>query len=126
MSLTIRNTTRAIAPRHPYDTIVDSILGKSYSATLVFIGRDRARNLNQQYRNKSYIPNVLSFPLDATTGEIYICLEVAKREANKFEMTYSQYVAFLLIHGALHLKGHDHGATMEKLERKYLTAFGIT
>lgn len=126
MSLTIQNTTRATLPRHPYEAIADSILGKSYNATLIFVGRDRARNLNQRYRNKSYVPNVLSFPLSSTTGEVYICLEVAKREANKFDMTYSQYVAFLLIHGALHLKGHDHGATMEKLERKHLSAFGIT
>ena len=126
MSLSLENTTRTTPPRHPYETIADTILGKSYGATLIFVGKDRARALNLAYRKKSYVPNVLSFPLDTKTGEIYICLQVAKREAKKFDMTYTAYVAFLLIHGALHLKGHDHGATMEKLERKYLTAFGIT
>ncbi len=126
MSLTLRNTTRSTPPRHPYEKMVKSILGPTYDATLVFVGSTRAKALNQTYRHKSYVPNVLSFPLTKDAGEIYICLEVAKREAKNFDMTYTVYVAFLLIHGALHLKGYDHGATMEKLERKYLTAFGIT
>jgi len=126
MSLTLRNTTRTSPPRHPYEAMTNTILGRSYDVTLVFVGRTRARALNTTYRKKTYIPNVLSFPLDAKTGEIYICLHIAKQEAPKFDMTYTQYVAYLLIHGALHLKGYGHGATMDKLERKHLTAFGIT
>ena len=36
------------------------------------------------------------------------------------------YIAFLFIHGLLHLKGHDHGDTMESLERRYVKQFGIS
>ncbi len=126
MSVTITKTVRQPVPRHPYEKIAAQILGSSYELSLNFIGRTRAQTLNQAYRGKTYVPNVLSFPLATTVGEIYICPEVAKRQAKKHDMNYSQYVAFLFIHGALHLKGHDHGATMDRLERKHLTAFGIT
>jgi probable rRNA maturation factor len=69
---------------------------------------------------------VLSFPLDKTTGEVYICPAVSNKEASKFNLSQPGYVAYLFIHGLLHLKGHDHGDTMDKLERKYLKLFKIT
>lgn len=126
MKVTIEHTTKAKPPRLPYQEITEAIAGKRYQLSIIFVGETRAQSLNEKYRNKSYIPNVLSFPLDDTTGEIYICPSVAKREAKNFDLSVKGYIAFLLIHGLLHLKGHDHGATMEKLERKYVRAFGVT
>lgn len=102
------------------------ILGESYDLSLVFVGETRARSLNMRYRHKNYVPNVLSFPLTKTAGEMFICPAVAKREAKKFHLSERGYVAFLFIHGALHLKGHDHSDTMEKLERKFLRTFQIS
>jgi probable rRNA maturation factor len=104
----------------------EAILGKQYVLSLTFVGEKRAASLNQSYRQKSYVPNVLSFPLTQTAGEIFICPTEAKREAASFGLTPSGYVAYLFIHGCLHLKGHDHGDTMDKLERKYLKAFNIS
>lgn len=113
-------------PKHRYQEIKDAILGKKYDVSLVFVGKKRAATLNKEYRNKTYSPNVLSFPLDEVTGEIFICPQVAEREAAKYELTTKGYVVFLFIHGCLHLKGYDHGDTMDRLERKYLKAFKIT
>ena len=104
----------------------DTILGKKYQLSLTFIGPDRAKRLNMEYRNKDYIPNVLSFPLDETTGEIYICPEVSKKEAKNFDLTPRGYMAYLFIHGLLHLKGLPHGDTMDTLERKYVRKFNIS
>lgn len=112
-------------PSLPYEKIADTILGKSYTLTLAFIGETRAQALNKKHRGASYVPNVLSFPLDPKTGEIYICPEVAKREAKKFDMTISGYIGYLFIHGCLHLKGYDHGATMERAEQKYVRQFAL-
>ncbi len=112
-------------PAHPYEKMAQHILGKSYTLTLAFIGERRAQALNKAHRGKDYIPNVLSFPLDTKTGEIYICPEVAKREAKKFDMSVDGYIGFLFIHGCLHLKGYDHGATMEKAEQKYVRQFRL-
>jgi rRNA maturation RNase YbeY len=112
-------------PSHPYEKMADAILGKKYTLTVAFIGEKRAHALNAQHRGASYVPNVLSFPLDTTTGEIYICPLVAKREAKKFSMTVNGYIGYLFIHGCLHLKGHDHGATMERAEQKYVRQFAL-
>ena len=125
MSLTTTSTVTTYPKKHPYEEIKSKILGKRYELSLVFIGKTRAASLNKQYRNKSYSPNVLSFPLDEGTGEIFICPQVAQAEAAKYNLTPTNYVAFLFIHGCLHLKGYDHGATMEKLEQKWLKHFQL-
>lgn len=112
-------------PKHPYEKIAHTILSSKYTLTLAFIGERRAQALNTKHRRKTYVPNVLSFPLDSHTGEIYICPEVAKREAKKFDMTVDGYIGYLFIHGCLHLKGYDHGATMDAAEQKYVRQFRL-
>jgi probable rRNA maturation factor len=105
--------------------MAEKILGKRYDLSLVFIGKTRAATLNKQYRKKTYSPNVLSFPLDARTGEIFICPLVAANEAAKFNLTPVGYIGFLFIHGCLHLKGLDHGDAMDKLEAKWVKYFAL-
>ncbi len=109
----------------PYETIKNDILGKRYTLSLTFVGTKRAQTINQQSRQKDYAPNVLSFPLEKDYGDIMLCPAVADREARAFGMTKTGYLAFLYIHGLLHLKGYDHGDTMEKLERRYVRKYGI-
>lgn len=113
-------------PTLSYHAIKEDILGSEYSLSLSFVGEKRAKALNRTYRQRSYVPNVLSFPLNATTGEIVICPQVAKREAANFAMTPINYIGFLFIHGCLHLKGLDHGATMEKAERRYCLKYKLS
>ena len=113
-------------PTFPYEVMKDAILGKNYVLSLAFVGEARAQKLNIAYRQKDYIPNVLSFPLDETTGEIFICPEVAKKQAKDFDLSIDGYIAYLFIHGCVHLKGHDHGDTMDKLEQKYVKQFRIS
>ncbi len=112
-------------PNFPYLEIKEAILGKKYLLSLAFIGTKRAQKLNVDYRKKTYVPNVLSFPLDAEQGEIFICPEIAYPEAKDFNLTKDGYIAFLFMHGLLHLKGHDHGDTMESLERRYMKKYSI-
>jgi len=113
-------------PTHEYQAMKDAILGKRYKLSLVFIGTKKAARLNEQYRKKTYSPNVLSFPLDERNGEIFICPQVAQSQAAKYDLSVDGYVAFLFIHGLLHLKGHDHSDTMDTQEQKYLTRFNIS
>ena len=68
---------------------------------------------------------MLSFPNSKNSGEIVICMQVARSEAKNFDMSVKSFVAFLVIHGILHLKGHAHGSTMEKAEKKFLRKFGF-
>lgn len=125
-SFTITSTVKKYPRSHRYAEMKNKVLGAKYELSLVFVGKIRAASLNKTYRNKTYSPNVLSFPLTSDAGEIVICPQVAKREAAKFNLSVDGYIAYLFIHGLLHLKGYDHSDTMEKLERKYLKAFNIS
>lgn len=124
-SISITSTVKNY-PKHPYELMVRKILGARHEVSLVFVGTKKAASLNRLYRAKTYTPNVLSFPLSDHQGEIFICPQVAKREAAKYNLSPDGYVAFLFIHGLLHLKGHDHGDTMDKQEQKYLKMFNVT
>lgn len=124
-SFTLASTIKNY-PTFPYEKIKEAVLGKKYTLTLAFVGSKRAKQLNITYRQKNYVPNVLSFPLSEAQGEIYLCPEIAYPEAKDFHLSKEGYIAFLFIHGLLHLKGHDHGATMEKLEQRYLKQFKIS
>lgn len=124
MPLTISNTVKTY-PKLPYQKIAEAILGKRYAVSLVFIGEKRAQKLNEETRGKTYVANVLSFPLSDTTGEIFIAPSTASREAENFDLSEAGYVGYLFIHGCLHLKGLDHGDKMDKLEQKFLTAFKL-
>jgi rRNA maturation RNase YbeY len=123
-SVTISSTARQY-PRGPYAAIAADIVGHNYQLTLTFVGAVRARSLNRTYRKKNYVPNVLSFPLSASVGEIFITPVVARREAAKHGLSYRGYVHYLFIHGLLHLKGYDHGATMSALEAQYKRKYAV-
>ncbi len=124
-NISISSTIRHY-PHLSYEKIKQKILGNRYELSLVFVGKDKAASLNRTYRHKTYSPNVLSFPLSPTAGEIFICPYVAAREAAKYHLSPNGYVAYLFIHGCLHLKGYDHGDTMDALEQKFLKLFTIS
>jgi len=121
--LSVNNKTRQKAPQVPFSDIAEKILGKDYDLSLVFVGDITSRRLSKTFRNKDHVSNVLSFPYDKKSGEIFLNLVRAKREAAKFSHTYNKHLIYLFIHGCLHLEGLDHGAKMESEEQKYLRAF---
>lgn len=120
---TITNTTKSTLPRVPFLTIKERVLGKKYELSLAFVGLKTSRSLNEKYRGKNKPTNVLSFGLDKYSGEIFITPEVAAKEMKKFGMKYEHFIAYLFIHGMLHLKGMEHGSTMERQEKKFLKEF---
>jgi rRNA maturation RNase YbeY len=110
-------------PRVPFLAIKEKILGKKYDLSISFVDEATAQELNKKHRNKTYIPNTLSFSLTENSGEIVMCIPAIKKEYKKFEMTYDKYLIFLIIHSMLHLKGFEHGSTMEDKEQIYLAFF---
>lgn len=118
MRIPIINETREAFPEVAFDAIKNSALGKSYELTLVIASSTLAKRLNLTYRNKNHATDILSFPLSKNEGEIYICQSVARKKAREFGVTYEKYFALLFIHGCAHLKGYDHGDTMEAFEAK--------
>lgn len=118
-SLDTRNFTKKPVPSFPYKKALEKAL-PGWDISLVFAGEQRAQSINVQLRNKDYIPNVLSYQTGDKSGEIIICLEVAKKQAPDYEMSYTNFVGYLFIHGLMHLAGRRHGPTMEHEERALL------
>ena len=121
----VTNKTRDKIPRVDFLKIKNFALGKDCSLSLVFIGESKSKALNSKYRGKNKSTNILSFPLDKKSGEIFITLAVARREAKKFGRKLDNFVAFLFIHGLMHLKGYPHGSRMERAEKVVRRKFGI-
>ena len=98
---------------------------------------DTGRALNRDFRGKDYATNVLSFPTDLSPevkspliGDLAICAPVVSREAAEQGKRLRDHYAHMVIHGTLHLLGHDHvddhdAERMEALETRLLAALGI-
>lgn len=107
-------------PSLPFSDIKELVLGKRYELSIHFASPDEAKMLNITHRNKDYIPNTLSFPYSKSSGEIVLCEEAMKKQHTEFELSYHDYVVYILIHSMLHLKGFEHGSTMESKEASFL------
>lgn len=106
--------------------IKKEILGEKYDLNIYFVGEKMIRSVNQKYRKKNYITDILSFPfLEDNFGEIYICLNKVKSKSKKFETDTKNYLNYLFVHGMIHLTGLDHGDEMDKLEKKYTKKLNI-
>jgi probable rRNA maturation factor len=110
-------------PALPFGTLKQEILGDAYDLSLVFADDATAQRLNLRYRKKNYIPNVLSFPLGPSAGEIFINIRQAKKEHAERGQTLRNYIAMLFVHGCWHLKGMRHGSTMEGEELRVLKRY---
>ena len=102
-----------------------AILGKDYDLSFAFISAEKIKKLNKIYRNINKPTDILSFPLSKKEGEMYICLSEARKESKKFDRKYENFLHFLFIHGLVHLKGYEHGSTMENIEEKFRKKFGV-
>ena len=111
-------------------------LAANAEISILFCDDGFIRDLNRKWRGIDQPANVLSFPAGGDAafapllGDIVIAFETASREASEAGRPLRDHVAHLLVHGFLHLIGHDHiGAaeaeTMEALERAILGRLGI-
>lgn len=101
--------------------------------TLRIVGAQEGQTLNRDWRGRDYATNVLSFPMQEPDylGDIVICAEVVAREAAEQLKTPRAHWAHMVVHGVLHLMGHDHIADdeaekMEAIERKLLARLGFS
>jgi len=89
------------------------------------------RRLNRGFRGKDKVTNVLSFPgTGEYAGDIALAYGVTKAEAKAARKTFADHATHLVVHGVLHLAGHDHerpkdAQVMEPLEVKILARLGI-
>lgn len=115
-------------PNVPFLDIKNHILGKDFELNIIFQKEEFVKKMNIDYRNKDYIPNILTFPYDKNSGEIFICKKVARSQYREFGLTYHNFLKLLIIHGCLHLTGmtHDTDEDLQKMndkERQILNVF---
>ena len=124
-NFSLTNTTKSTLPGVPFAKIKNKALGSKYSLSLVFIGEKKSQTLNKIYRGKNKPTNVLSFNISKNKGEIFITPSVVRRQIKLFQRKFNNLVAFLFIHGLMHLKGMKHGSRMERAETKLREQFKL-
>ena len=103
------------------------------SLTVALSDDRRVRALNKRDRRKDKPTNVLSYPSGekAFLGDVVLARQTVWREAREQRKTPADHLAHLVVHGTLHLLGHDHetgdadAERMEVLERRILKRLGI-
>lgn len=97
---------------------------------IILTDHDRVHELNREYLGHDYRTDVLSFQIDQTEhgleGEVYVDLDTAEINAARFGEHYEREVARYIVHGLLHLAGHDDASdaereAMRRLEDHYLS-----
>ncbi len=110
-------------------------LGTDAGALVILLTDDESlRELNHRFRGKDAATNVLSFPAPPNPGghlgDIALAFGVCDREARAQVKPLADHLRHLVIHGVLHLLGHDHqdddeALVMEALETQRLADLGI-
>jgi len=120
---------------------VDTALGhyhKNFELTIRIVDISESQALNLQYREKDKPTNVLSFPFEVPEGielnllgDLVICADIVKNEAQEQHKELHHHWAHMVIHGCLHLLGYDHidddeAIEMETLETRLLKELAIS
>ncbi|NLW24100.1 MAG: rRNA maturation RNase YbeY [Clostridia bacterium] len=152
MSLVITNLQEKVLLPHQWEVNLERIaqvcleqenVNPAAEISLVFVDDQEIRNLNKTYRGLDAPTDVLSFPMYEREdlleisdeevillGDIVISLETASRQAQEYGHSLEREVAYLMVHGLLHLLGYDHLVEEEKKimrqrEEELLTSAGL-
>lgn len=137
MSVLIDNRQEKITVDEALETLIRQVAEKvldyekceeEYEVSISFVGNEEMRSLNNEYRGIDNETDVLSFPMvefideeveeedenaeyieeEIALGDIVISMEKALEQSEEYEHSFNRELAFLLVHGMLHLLGYDH------------------
>jgi probable rRNA maturation factor len=128
--------------KHVARTLLHEVGEGASTLAITFVNDREIRRLNREHRGKDKATDVLSFPLyergerayagesERMLGDIVISVDTARRQAAEYDAPLENEVHRLLIHGILHVLGHDHErsderAAMEAEERRLAAAIGM-
>ncbi|MCE7783435.1 rRNA maturation RNase YbeY [Staphylococcus xylosus] len=111
--------------------------------SVTFVDKDEIQEINKMYRDKDKVTDVISFALEEDEpeitgldmprilGDIIICTDVAKEQADNYGHSFERELGFLALHGFLHLLGYDHMNEQDEKEmfgrqEQILNAYGLT
>ena len=99
--------------------------------SVTFVEPEEIQELNRTYRDKDAVTDVLSFPQfedlseldeldEICLGDVVICLERAKEQAEEFGHSLEREILYLYVHSIYHLLGYDHETDEEREEMRQL------
>lgn len=90
--------------------------------TLVLVSSRQMKQLNQQFRQKNYATDILSFnPVSKESmGELVLCPAVLKKQAISHKHSLGHEMVYMLLHGVLHLLGYDHEQSTLQEKKMFL------
>jgi probable rRNA maturation factor len=107
------------------------LAGVDADLSVVLTDDRTVRRLNARHRGRDMPTNVLSFePAGGGPGELVLALGTIRREAAAAGRSVADHMAHLIVHGALHVRGHDHAGAgearrMEMAEARLLARIGV-
>ena len=102
-----------------YEKLIKSVfktINSKKEFNIIFVYKDEIQRINREYRQIDRVTDVISFALcddkdivqTDELGDIFICLDRAFEQASEYGHSVEREVAFLAVHGYLHLCGFDH------------------
>ena len=119
LSVAVGSTVRWPLPRATAARAARAVLrgegARHATVSLAFVGARRMRSLNRAYFGKDRPTDVIAFSFGGqgpspVLGDVYVCPDVAERNARRFGVQPRQELLRLIVHGVLHVLGHDHPA----------------
>jgi probable rRNA maturation factor len=88
---------------------------------VVFVPEVEAQRLNMRYRGKNYATDVLSFASTGSEsmGELVLCPTVLAIQAREIDWSLRNEMAYMCLHGVLHLLGFDHEKSESQAQRMF-------
>jgi probable rRNA maturation factor len=122
--------------------LLEAVDERTSSLSVTLVNDETIRTLNAEHRGKDVPTDVLSFPLEGPSacareqqpehmiGDVVISVDTARRQAADYDATLQVEVYRLLVHGLLHVMGHDHEEAterriMESEEQRLAAAIGM-
>jgi len=117
--------------------LLESVDEPDAAISVTLVDDDTIAVLNREHRGKNNPTDVLSFPLEPEhfanerlLGDIVISVDTARRQAADYDAPLQREIERLMIHGLLHVLGHDHvdpqeRRRMEAEEQRLAAAIGM-
>jgi probable rRNA maturation factor len=119
----------------------EDVFNEDIEISVTFVDEEEIKEINSQFREIDKVTDVLSFPQFESAeyvpeegyvilGDVVICEDQAKRQAEEFGHSYERELIYLFVHSMFHLLGHDHmqedeKALMRQCEEDVMKQMGI-
>lgn len=89
-----------------------------HELNLKYRGKDRPTDVLSFALNEGEEPEIIDGPTDVLLGDIIISVDTARCQAEEYGHSLEREIAYLTVHGILHLLGYDHEIEADKLEMR--------